>query len=304
MKDVTGKYRTFREAVAEATIVAGDRGMEALRERSVPKGDPLEIGRSAAFSGVKKTDELIPHCHNLPVENCSIEYELDDEKLTIEATVSSVARTGMEMEALTAASVASLTIYDLLKPIEDDVEVRNLRLLEKKGGKSDFRDRFQIKDLSAAVVTTSDGAAEGHREDRSGQILQDHLSDLGFLLEEYEVLPDEREQIQETLRELVDRDMDFIATTGGTGPGPRDVTVEATREVLDREIPGIIEAMRSYGQERTPYAMFSRGLSGQADRTLIINFPGSSSGTREGLEAITPGILHFFKMRGTPSGGH
>jgi cyclic pyranopterin phosphate synthase len=111
-----------------------------------------------------------------------------------------------------------------------------------------------------------------------------------------EVLPDDREQITARLRALVEDGVDLVLTTGGTGLGPRDVTVEATREVIDREIPGIAEAARAYGQERTPYAMFSRGVAGVSGKTIIVNLPGSSRGAEETMNAIFPALLHAYGM--------
>jgi len=304
MRDITHKNRTKRTAVARTSITCGQTGRDAIVNEDVPKGNPIEITRTAAILAPKKTPELIPHCHNVPVESCDVEITPTETGATIEATVSAVARTGVEMEALTTASVAALTLYDLLKPVEDEVSIGETVLVEKSGGFSEFEDTFEIKDLSAAVVVTSDGTYEGTRVDRSGDLLKQRLGREGLVIQTYEVLPDEQEQIESCLRDLCEDGIDLIATTGGTGPGHRDVTVEATENVIDRKLPGIAEAMRSHGQERTPYAMFSRGVVGQSGKTLIINFPGSSNGTREGLDALFPGLKHFFKMRGTESGGH
>jgi molybdenum cofactor synthesis domain-containing protein len=118
----------------------------------------------------------------------------------------------------------------------------------------------------------------------------------------YEILPDDKDLIRERLLKWCDEGVRLIMTTGGTGLGPRDVTVEATREIMEREIPGIMEAGRVYGQERTPYAMLSRGLAVQRGNTLIINLPGSSNGVRETLNAIFPAVLHAYPMMG--GGGH
>lgn len=304
MRDITHKFRTLREATARSRLTAGEEGLSALENKQVPKGNPYEIAKSAGMMAAKRTDNLIPHCHNIPIENVDIEFSMEEHKLTIDTAVAGVARTGMEMEALTCASVTALTLYDLLKPIDDDVEIGSTELLSKTGGKSDYRDRFSIQNLTAAVLVCSDGTYEGTREDKSGNILKNELEKRDFEVMDYTVLPDEQKEIRSHLTHLCDEKIDFVLTTGGTGPAPRDVTVEATQAVLDREIPGIAEAMRSFGQERTPYAMFSRGLAGQRGKTLIINFPGSSNGVREGLDAIFPGIKHFFKMRNKGSGGH
>jgi molybdenum cofactor synthesis domain-containing protein len=204
------------------------------------------------------------------------------------------------MEALTAVSVAALTLYDMLKPIEDNLEILSCKLVEKTGGKSDFVEKIP-PGFKAAVLVTSDGTAKGAREDKSGRIIEARLKALG-LEPSYTVLPDEKDLIILKLKELCQRGVWLIVTTGGTGLGPRDVTVEATRAVIDREIPGIMEAARVYGQRRTPYAMLSRGLAGQKGKTIVLNLPGSSKGVEESLNAVFPAVLHAYKMMG--GGGH
>ena len=155
--------------------------------------------------------------------------------------------------------------------------------------------------FKAAVIVTSDGTSAGKREDKSGRIIVERLRSYGVEAS-YEILPDDEEKIASLLHELVGDGADLIVTTGGTGLGPRDVTVEATRRVVEREAPGIAEACRTYGQNRTPYAMLSRGLAGVAGKTIIVNLPGSSRGAEESMSAIFPALFHAYPMlRG---GGH
>jgi molybdenum cofactor synthesis domain-containing protein len=118
----------------------------------------------------------------------------------------------------------------------------------------------------------------------------------------YEIVPDEKNIIQEKIRQWVAEDVHFIFTTGGTGLGPRDNTVSAVKEILERDADGIAEAMRSYGQQRTPLAMMSRGVAGSIAETLILTLPGSTDGARESLEAILPAVFHARKMM--KGGGH
>jgi len=229
-----------------------------------------------------------------------VSFETGDDRVDISVTVSAIWKTGVEMEALTAASAAALTIYDMLKPVDTALEISTVRLESKRGGKTDFSDR-PPEGFRAAVIVTSDGTAAGKREDRSGVIIRQRLEGYG-LEPAYEILPDEEEEIVALLQKFSDENCDLVLTTGGTGLGPRDVTVEATRRVIDREIPGITEAARSYGQSRTPYAMLSRGLAGLCGSTLIVNLPGSSKGAAESLDALLPALFHAYPMmRG---GGH
>ena len=174
------------------------------------------------------------------------------------------------------------------------------KLLEKKGGKTGFVEKIPAG-FKAAVIVTSDSTSKGTRSDKSGRLIEERLKSLG-IESSYEVIPDEKKLISSTLLKYCEKGMQLIVTTGGTGLGPRDVTVEATEAVVDRQIPGIMEAARSFGQRRTPYAMLSRGIAGQKGKTIIVNLPGSSRGVEESLDAIFPSILHSYKMMG--GGGH
>lgn len=300
MKSVTDKIDTLREAVATSTIVAKPETIERLSRNDVPKKDILAVARAAGVMAAKKTSELIPYCHPIPLDVVDIQFDIQEDRIIIRASVQAVWKTGVEMEALTAASIAALTIYDMLKPIDKKLEIISTQLILKKGGKSDFQENVP-KGFSAAVIVTSDGTSKGTRQDKSGKMIQERLESFG-IRPSYTILPDEKELILSKLKELCSEGVHLIMTTGGTGLGPRDVTVEATREIITREIPGIMEAARSYGQRRTPYAMLSRGLAGQKGKTLIVNLPGSSNGVRESLNAIFPAILHAYPM--IKGGGH
>jgi len=149
--------------------------------------------------------------------------------------------------------------------------------------------------LRAAVLTISDRCARGEREDRSGPLAAKLLQALGVRIEALEVLPDDLELLRRRLEELSQR-VELIVTTGGTGLGPRDVTPEATRAVIEREIPGMAEAMRLEGLRRTPHAMLSRGLVGARGRCLIVNLPGSPGAVHDGLSAILDAIPHVLEL--------
>jgi len=156
--------------------------------------------------------------------------------------------------------------------------------------------------IKVGVITISDRGSSGEREDVSGAVIRELVKEWGAQVEMSTVVPDEIEKITEALIKGTDEmHLDLILTTGGTGVSPRDVTPEATRQVLEREIPGIAEAMRSAGMKKTPHAMISRAVSGIRGRTLIVNLPGSPQAVRESLEAVLPALPHAIaKIQGDP----
>lgn len=157
--------------------------------------------------------------------------------------------------------------------------------------------------MRAAVLTVSDGVHSGAREDRSGHVLEELLREEGFEVAR-RVVPDEQEAITAAIRELADG-AQLVLTTGGTGFAPRDVTPEATRAVLDREAPGIAEAIRADALARTPHALLSRGVAGLRGATLVVNLPGSPGGCRDGFAVLRPALRHGLELAaGTPATSH
>jgi molybdopterin adenylyltransferase len=157
--------------------------------------------------------------------------------------------------------------------------------------------------IRTAIITLSDKGSKGERVDESGKLIGEMVTSIGASVQVYEILPDEFSLIASTLERLSDSGgLDLIITTGGTGVGPRDVTPEATRKVIDRELPGMAEAMRAESLKKTPHAMISRAVAGVRKQTLIINLPGSPKAVRENLAVVLPALAHAIeKIKGDPT---
>ncbi|WP_348813786.1 bifunctional molybdenum cofactor biosynthesis protein MoaC/MoaB [Flavobacterium maritimum] len=296
MVDITHKIITQRTATAQAIVKVGSpETMQAILNKTVPKGDVLEVSRTAGLFAVKNTSNSIPDCHPMPIEYTGIQFECLEDSVRIEVTVKTIYKTGVEVEAMHGASIVALTMYDMLKPIDKKVEISTVKLLHKKGGKSDYGVKEDLN-LAVAVMVCSDSVSSGKKEDKAGKVIADKIKNLGLRVSNYSVIPDEVLDIQASINQFCDKKMDLVIITGGTGLSNRDVTPEAVIPILDRRIPGIEEAIRSYGQDRTPYAMLSRSVVGFKGNTLIMALPGSTAGASESMDAVFPSVLHLFKI--------
>jgi cyclic pyranopterin monophosphate synthase len=295
MVDITHKISTLRLATAKATVVVSrQETIDAIKNNLVPKGNVFEMAKTAGLFAVKNTHLSIPDCHPLPIEFTGVEHEINGLNIDIIFSVKTVYKTGVEVEAMHGASIVALTMYDMLKPIDKNIEISTIKLISKEGGKSSFKNRFPNA-IKACVFVCSDSIFAGEKEDKSGKIIVEKLEFHGVEVAHYEIIPDEIEVIQDRTLAYA-KEHQLIIFTGGTGLSPRDVTPEALEDLLETKIPGIEEAVRKYGQDRMPYAMLSRTVAGTIGKSLILALPGSTNGARESIDAIFPHVLHVFHI--------
>lgn len=296
MVDITPKSNTLRKATAQAIVkVSHQQTIDAIVNKTVPKGDVFEMAKTAGLFAVKRTSDMIPDCHPIPIEFTAVKYEVEGLEIKIKLEIRTIYKTGVEVEAMHGVSVVALTMYDMLKPIDKGIEITSIKLLEKTGGKTDYKDKFE-KPLTASVVVCSDSVAAGKKEDKAGVAIIKKLEKFNINVSDYAIIADDIETIQTKVLALCSSQNNIIILTGGTGLSFRDVTPDAVKPLLDREIPGVMETVRNYGQNRMPYAMLSRGIAGMKGNTLILTLPGSTRGAEESMDALFPNVLHVFPM--------
>ncbi len=313
MVDVTPKPEVYREATAVGRIKLRKETVARIRESSVEKGDVLEAARIAGVLAAKNTPSMIPLCHPIPITHVDISFELGDSWVDVRATVRALAKTGVEMEALAAASAALLTIWDMVKQYEKDEEgqyphtsIESIYVLSKVKELTtpSIQHRAEAPKLgSFAIVTCSTSRYEklveaGEVRDESGELARALLERSGYRVVSQEVVPDDEEMIKNIVAELLnDPRVDAVITIGGTGLSPKDVTIEAVKSLVDREVPGFGEIFRLMSFQRIgSAAALSRAFAGVCGKKLIFCIPGSPQAVETALSGLViPEFSHMIK---------
>jgi cyclic pyranopterin phosphate synthase len=308
MVDVGAKPETRREALARGRRVTTAEVVGLLLADGLPKADALATARIAGIAGAKRTSDLIPLCHPLPIDAVTVELHPQGDTVLIEARVSTTGRTGVEMEALTAVTVAGLTLHDMVKAVDAAATLTDVQLVAKTGGTHGRWTRDQVHPAAAPVRTgggrvlvVSTRAAAGTREDTTGGRIVAWLREQGLETPDAVVVADA--DVAAGLRAALLDGPEVLITTGGTGPSPTDRTPEATAGVLDRPLPGVAEALRA--RAGTPTAALGRGLAGLAGGTVVVNLPGSTGGVDDGLTVLADLLPHLrHQIRGEADHDH
>ena len=299
MVDISAKPGTMRMARASGHITMKPETLRRLQDRGMPKGDVLATAKVAGIQAAKRTSDLIPLCHQLSLAWIDVDFALDVDRIGIRATVKTKEATGVEMEALTAVTVTALAIYDMCKAVDKSMVIGEVCLEEKTGGKSRISTVYRPR---IAILVVSDSITEGKATDRSGQVLKEGFERSGCPVETVKIVADEPTDIAGAVDAWVKEGIELVVTSGGTGLGPRDVTVETLLPKLTRRLPGVEQALFQWGQGKTRTAMLSRLAAGTIGSSLVICLPGSTGAARDSLEVLVPELFHAFEM--IQGGGH
>ena len=270
---------TLRSVVARAAVVSD----------AIIDADVVATVRAAAQMAMKQAPFTLPELQPTPVHTIDVFVELVDGVIAVDVAVSAVTEVALESFVLFAASTAAVALIDA-----SGGTIRGVEITEAKGGIEAYADT--IEGARAVVLVLSDTVAAGKKPDTAGRSVADTLGDAGFEIAGYEVFSDEPSELDARLDHWLAQSVELIITVGGTGIGPRDKAVETVQPRLTTELPGVMEAARTYGQARTPYSALSRGVAGRIGDTFVVTFPGSRKGAEETLEALLVTLIHMIEV--------
>ena len=315
MVDITEKNPTVRRAQAVGSIRMSAAAFALVRDGRLPKGDALKLAEVAGLMAAKQTSLLLPLCHPIPIEQVKVTCVLDEKRNAVEVAcwVSTTAKTGVEMEALMGVNGALLCLYDVIKMVEPALTIETIRLNFKEGGKLGLWNhpesqtpkpdpisisKCDFSEISCSVMTVSDRVSRNEAQDLSGPLAKKWLEDRGARDVEVGVVPDEKAAIKDRILELCEKRISLVVISGGTGLGPRDVTIETLQQLQAKEMKGIGEILRREGSKLKKSAVLSNSGGFGVHETFILALPGSPKAVEEGLEIVgdlIPHALHILR---------
>jgi molybdenum cofactor biosynthesis protein MoaC len=319
MIDISSKTPVLRTARAQGKIILKRESLQAIRDHSVKKGDALETARVAAISAVKKTPEIIPHCHQIPIEDVQVSFSIGGDSVTVEVEVTATAKTGVEMESLVGALTALAVIWDMVKYLEKDqngqyphTRIEGLKVLWKHKGKlcaecrpekATYEKHKEEAPKSARIAIITVSTTRTLKTDESGKIIAELAKRAGHSITTHTVVKDEKKQIDAAVKRALKTDSNAIIINGGTGISPTDITIEAVRPLFEKEIPGFASLFLnlSFAEIGSP-CVTSRACAGIISGKVVFSIPGSPAACRLAMEKIIlPELGHILHHATSPA---
>ncbi|RPD52005.1 bifunctional molybdenum cofactor biosynthesis protein MoaC/MoaB [Paracnuella aquatica] len=293
MFNITSQSQKLHKAIATSIVrLSALETLDDIEQSDLSLQTLFEGARLAGLRAAKNTSAFVPNCHPVPITYAAVDFKIKGLDIIIEAEVHAIARNGVDLQAIHAVTVAALHLYALLHPFKTGIEIGATRVVPDT--ENDPALQWPRNDIRAAVVVCSNAVAMGVKEDKAGRIILTKLKDLSISCDAYAVVADDVDAIQQKAKTFADKGFQLLIFCGGTGLLQSDKTPDAIAPLLQRPIPATMEAARAYGQERTPFALFSRGVAGFISDTLVLTLPGSSRGAAETIDALFPEVLALF----------
>lgn len=293
MDDASSLPEAHNAAKAECKVYfSGDIKKFLLQDGNL-KADIITAAKIAGIQAAKKTSDIIPLNHSNKLNWVNITFDLIQDHIKIISTAKAISRSDLEMEALTGAAIAALTIIDLCKEYDSKVNITDLKLVPRKE-----KDKPLGSDtpVSVGIVIISDRVIAGLANDEPGKILQNGFKEAGYLADDFSIIPNDPDKLVETIQDLLEKNIGLIFTLGGNGIGPRDITLAALEPFFDFRLEGIEQAMHSIAQLNHNGIYIDRLAAGKIGKSVVLCLPLNSDLAIEALHVLIPNIHQAFEF--------
>jgi cyclic pyranopterin phosphate synthase len=293
MNDSSSKPEAQQTAKAEGKIFFSNGARDILLEENNPKTDVITAAKVAGIQAAKRTSEFIPFHHGNALNWVELNFSSGEDHIKIESTVKAVTRSGLEMEALTAVSVAALTMLDICKDYDQEVNIQEIKIVHKVSKKKMLTVKTPIK---VGVIVISDRITAGLADDEVGQLLQSGFANAGYHANNYSVISNDSDKLIEKVQEWLEQNIELIITTGGNGIGPRDITLTSLEPFFDFRMEGLEQTLHSIAQVNNSGFYIDRLAAGKIGKTIVICLPIDADLAQDALNVILPNIHRAFEF--------
>ena len=293
MDDASSRPEAQAKAQAEAKVYFNNGTEKIIVEDGNPKIDVITAAKVAGIQAAKKTSEFIPLHHSNTLNWVEIDISAEEKYLKIVSTVKAITRSSLEMEALTATSVAALTIVDLCRDSDPGVSIQDLKLVQREAKKNILNTKTS---LNVGIVVISDRVIAGLAEDEAGQILQQGFKEAGFQMDNYSIISNDSDKLVEKVQDWLEQDIELIVTLGGNGIGPRDITLSSLEPFFDYRLEGVEQTLHSIAQINNNGFYLDRLAAGKIGKTIVICLPMDVNLAQDALSVFLPNIHQAFEF--------